>query len=172
MPVKGSSVVKKLILILACLVILPVATFAETAIGGAVFYKSPVLLGQPVDTTNLNVSQFAFGADGRIKLGWLQGEGLLLYSAGDVSSLILYLDAGIALDVSVLRLSLGVGPNLSNTFGQSPAVQAGLNAKVGADVMIGPISIGLSYIMAMSLDNGLAVRTSSGLIGLQVLYWM
>jgi len=164
--------VKKLILILACLVILPVAAFAETAIGGAMFYKSPVLLGQPVDATNLNVNQFAFGADGRIKLGWLQGEGLLLYSAGDVNSLILYLDAGVALDVSILRLSLGVGPNLSNTFGQSPAVEAGLNAKVGADVMIGPISVGLSYIMAMNLDSGLAVKTSSGLLGLQVLYWM
>jgi hypothetical protein len=163
--------VKKLVLILACLIMVPVATFAETAIGGAMFYKSPVLLGQPVDATNLNVNQFAFGADGRIKLGWLQAEGLLLYSAGNLSSLILYLDAGVALDVSILRFSLGVGPNLSNTF-QNPAVQAGLNAKVGADAKFGPISIGLSYIMAMNLDYGLVVRTSSGLLGLQVLYWM
>ncbi len=163
---------KKLILILACFVILPVAAFSQTALGGAMYYKSPVLIGQPVDLNNLNVDQFAFGGDARLKVGWFQAEALLLYSAGDVNSLDMYLDAGVALDVSILRISLGVGPNLSNTFGQSPAVQAGFNAKVGADVMVGPISVGLSYIMTMNLDNGLAVRTSSGLLGLQVLYWM
>jgi len=163
---------KKLFLILAIVVILPVAVFAEWGVGGAAFYKSPVLLGQPVDLGNLNVDQFSFGGDVRLKLGWFQAEGLLLYSAGDIDSLNLFLDAGVALDLAFLRLSLGAGPNFTNNFGQSPAVQAGLNAKVGADVKLGPISLGLSYIMSLNIDNGIDIATSSGLLGIQVLFWL
>jgi len=50
---------KKILLILAVLVILPVVAFAEFGIGGAAFYKSPVLLGQPIDVANMNVDQFS-----------------------------------------------------------------------------------------------------------------
>ncbi len=163
---------KRRVLILAVLVILPVAVFADLGIGAAAFYKSPVLLGQPIDTDNLNVNQFSFGGDLRFKLSWFQAEALLLYSAGDVSSLNAYLDAGLALDVAILRLSLGAGPNFTYNFGESSPAQAGLNAKVGADVMLGPISFGLSYIMSMNIDNGLYVNTGSGLLGAQVLFWM
>ena len=163
---------RKLFLILAVLMILPVAVFADWGIGGAAFYKSPVLLGQPLDLGNLNVDQFSFGGDLRFKLGWFQAEALVLYSAGEVNSLNAYLDAGVALDVAILRLSLGAGPNLIYNFGQSSPTQAGLNAKVGADLMLGPISVGLSYIMALNLDNGFYVRTGSGLLGVQVLFWM
>jgi hypothetical protein len=163
---------KRVILILAVLVILPVAVFADWGIGGAAFYKSPVLLGQPVDTSNVNVDQFSFGGDLRLKLGWFQADGLVLYSGGEVDSLNAYLDAGVALDVAILRLSLGVGPNFVYNFdGSSSPWQAGLNAKVGADLKLGPVSFGLSYIMAMNLDNGFYVRTGSGLLGAQILFW-
>lgn len=163
---------KKPVLILAVLLILPVAVFADWGIGGAAFYKSPVLLGQPIDTNNLNVNQFSFGGDLRFKLSWFQAEALLLYSAGDVNSLNAYLDAGMALDVAILRLSLGAGPNFTYNVGESSPIQAGLNAKVGADVKLGPISFGLSYIMALNMDNGLYINTGSGLLGVQVLFWM
>lgn len=163
---------KRLFLILAIVAILPVAVFAEWGIGGAAFYKSPVLLGQPVDIANLNVDQFSFGGDVRLKVGWFQAEGLLLYSAGDVNSLNVFLDAGVALDLAIIRLSLGAGPNFTNNFGQSPAVQAGLNAKIGADIKLGPISFGLSYIMALDISNGIDISTSSGLLGAQILFWL
>jgi len=164
---------RKLFLILAILVIVPIAVFADWGVGGSAFYKSPVLLGQSLDTANLNINQFTFGGDARLKLGWFQVEGLLLYSAGDVSSLNLYLDAGVALDVTILRLSFGAGPNFTNNFGSSTALQAGLNAKVGADVMLGPISLGVSYIMVLNLSNGIAIGTTgSGLLGVSVLFWM
>jgi len=163
---------RKLILILAVLVILPVAVFAEWGIGAAAFYKSPVLLGQPVDISNLNVDQFTFGGDLRLKLSWFQAEALVLYSAGDVDSLSAYLDAGLALDIAILRLSLGAGPIFTYNFGESSPMQAGLNGKVGADIKLGPISFGLSYIMALNFDNGLYVNTSSGLLGAQVIFWM
>ena len=67
---------KKIVIVLAILAIVSTATFAEFGIGGAAFYKSPVLIGQPVDLSNLNVNQFSFGADMRFKLGWFQAEGL------------------------------------------------------------------------------------------------
>jgi hypothetical protein len=163
---------RKLVLILAVLAVVQVAVFAEWGIGGAAFYKSPVLIGQPIDTTNVNVNQFSFGGDVRFKLSWFQAEGLLLYSAGDANSLNMYLDGGVALDVAILRISLGIGPNFVANFGQSSILQAGLNAKISADIKLGSISVGASYIMALNLANGVNVQTSSGLLGVQVLFWM
>ncbi len=172
---------RKLVLILLVLAVLPAAIFAEEAaasglqwgIGGAAFYKSPYLMGQKIDTENLNVNQFSFGGDLRLKVGWFQAEALLLYSAGaDVSAINTYLDAGVALDIAILRISLGVGPNFTYNFGSNSGAQVGVNAKIGADLMLGPISVGASYIMAMNLDNGVAVSTSCGLLGVEVLFWM
>jgi len=163
---------KKLVLVLAILAIVSTATFADFGIGAAAFYKSPILLGQPVDLGNLNVNQFSFGADMRFKLGWFQAEGLLLYATGDVNSLNAYLDAGVALDVAILRLSAGAGPNFTYNFGEPTALQVGLNAKLGADLMLGPISIGASYIMVLNLQNGVHITTSSGLLGIQILFWL
>jgi hypothetical protein len=159
------------ILIVLMVLALPVAAFAEFGAGAAAFYKSPVLLGQPVDVDNVNVDQFSFGGDVRLKLGWFQAEGLALYSAGVVDSLNIYLDAGLALDVAIVRLSLGAGPNLVYNIGGSHPVRTGLNAKIGADVMLGSISLGASYIMALNLDSGFRVDTGSGLLGVQVLFW-
>ena len=78
------------------------------------------MLGQPIDLGNLNVNQFSFGADTRFKLGWFQAEGLLLYAMGDVNSLNAYLDAGVALDVAIVRLSLGAGPISPTTSTRPP----------------------------------------------------
>jgi hypothetical protein len=163
---------KKVVLIFVVLASLPLAVFAEWGFGGAAFLKSPVLVGESIDTDDLNVTQFSFGGDARFKYDGFQAEALLLYSAGDVRSLNAYLDLGVAVDLSILRLSAGAGPNLTNNFGDSPAVQAGLNAKVAADIMLGEMSLGLSYIMAMNLDDGIAIDTSTGLLGASLLIWM
>ena len=73
------------------------AAFAELGLGGAAFFNSPYLLGQSVDEEDLNVNQFTFGGDARLKFSILQGEALVLYAAGDVQSLNIYLDAGVVL---------------------------------------------------------------------------
>ena len=163
---------RKIIIVLAILAILPSAVFADWAIGGAAFYKSPVLIGQPPNPLELNVDQFSFGGDLRFKMGWFQAEGLVLYSAGAVQSLNTFLDAGVALDVAILRLSLGVGPNFTYTFGSDAIFQAGLNAKIGADLVFGAVSVGVSYIMSMNLASGVHVSTSAGMLGIQVLVWL
>ena len=53
--------------------------------------------------------------------------------------------------------------NFIYNFGESSPFKAGLNAKAGADIKLGPVSSGLSYIMAMNIDNGLYIGTRSGL---------
>jgi len=163
---------RKVILILAVLAILPAAAFADLGVGGAAFFKSPVLLGQPIDLENLNVNQFSFGGDVRLKWNWFQAEALVLYSAGEVSSLNAYLDVGVALDILIVRLSAGAGPNFVFNFIQDSPLQAGLNVKIGADIKVGPVSVGISYIMALGITNGIDITTSSGLLGVQVLFWL
>jgi hypothetical protein len=160
---------KRGILVAIVLAVLPMAAFAEVGIGGAAYFKSPYLLGQSVSKSDLNVNQFTFGGDARLRLSLLQGEALALYSAGDIQSLNIYLDGGVALDVLMFRLSAGIGPNFIYNFGESSPLQAGWNAKVAADLKLGKLSVGLSYIMQMG--DGFDVNTSSGLLGAQVLIW-
>ena len=176
---EGLTAMRKTFLLLVVLVILPVAVFADSpsliswGFGPAVFYKSPVLLGQPTDTNNLNVDQFNFGGDLRFKLSLFQAEALLLYAGGNgVNSFNMYLDGGLALDIAILRIDLGIGPNFVYNSGSNSGGQVGLNAKVGADVLLGPISVGLSYIMELNLNNGVQVSTGSGLLGLSVMFWI
>lgn len=163
---------KKLLLALVVASLLPLAAAADWAVGGAAFFKSPVLLGQAIDTENMNVDQFSFGGDLLYRLGWFQAQGLLLYSAGEQQSLNMYLDAGVSLDAGIVRLFIGAGPNLVNNFDSSAPVQAGLNTRIGADIVLGPVSCGLSYIMALNIDNGIDITTASGLLGAHVLYWL
>lgn len=168
---------RRIIFILTVLAILPVLAFAQSAspisfsVGPAVFYKSPVLLWQSVDTSNLNVNQFNFGGDMRFKADAFQAEALVLYADGNgVKSFCTFLDAGFAADIAIFRLDLGAGPNFIYNSGDNSGGQVGLNAKVGGDVLLGPVSVGLSYIMEMNLNNGVQINTSSGLLGLDVLF--
>lgn len=163
---------KKFIWIALALVMAPIALVAEFGVGAAALYKSPVLLGQDIDLEDHNVDQFSFGGDLRWKIGWFQASGLIVYSAGEVDSLNAYLDAGVALDVAIVRLSLGAGPNFSNNFGQDHPIQAGLNAKLGADILFGPISLGLTYIMALDIGKDVVVHSNVGLLGAQIIFWL
>lgn len=166
---------RKIVLIVAILMVLSTFAFAQglgVGIGGAAFFKSPYLMGSVPDVGNLNVNQFVFGGDLRVKISIFQAEALLLFATGELTSFNAYLDAGVALDIAILRLSLGAGPNLTFTVGDAAPAQVGLNAKIGADIKLGPISFGLSYIMALSITNGIHPNTGSGLLGAQVLYWL
>jgi hypothetical protein len=154
------------------LVVMPIAAFAQVGVGAAAFGKSPALVGQPDDTNNLNVSQFSFGGDVRLKLDWFMGEALVLYASGSgVNSLNAYLDAGVTGDLAIVRLSLGAGPSFVYNAGSNSGAQVGLNAKVGADVMLGNISVGVAYIMAMNIGNGVQINNGAGLLGANVTFW-
>ena len=112
----------------AVAMVLPTAAFAQLGVGPAAFLKSPVLLGQSIYKDEANVNQFSFGGDLRYRFGWFQEQALGLESAGDINSLDLFLDAGIALDVTIVTLSLGAGPNFTKNFDGSPSTQSRLNA--------------------------------------------
>ncbi len=162
---------KKIIIVCIAAVLLPTMLFAEMSIGPAAFLKSPVLLGQKVDVSALNVDQFSFGGDLRLRLGLFQAEGLVMYSAGDIQSLNCYLDAGISIDILMFSLSLGAGPNFTKNLGQTGLLRTGINARAGADIRIGDITTGLSYIMDLNVTNtNISLQNSSGLLGVHVLF--
>ena len=163
---------KKLILILAALIMIPVVAFAQVAVGGIVFVKSPVLFGDTVSTVNANINQVCFGGDIRFKANWLQLESVIVGAAGPVNGVDIFADAGVTFDLAMIRLSAGIGPNLSWNIQTQPIVQTGMNAKIGADVMLGDLSVGASYIMALKYNDHVDIYNRSGLLGFQVMVWL
>jgi len=163
---------KKLILILAAMLMIPVVAFAQVAVGGIAFAKSPLLFGEPINSANANVNQFCLGGDIRFKANWLQLETVLVGAAGPVNGVDIFADAGVAFDLAMIRLSAGLGPNLSWNFNAQPIVQTGMNGKIGADIMLGGISVGASYIMALKYNDHIDLYNRSGLLGFQVLVWL
>ncbi len=162
----------KRILLVALVVLLPVAAFAkpELGVGGSVLYNSPLLSGGKVDAIDFNVNKFSFGPDLRFKLWFLQLEALVLGSFGSSSSLDGYLDAGLVFDILFLRLSAGAGINGTYNF-QNGSFEKGFNAKANADLKFGKFSVGLTYILDVNLENGIHWNLSSGLLGANVMYW-
>ena len=161
---------KKRFLLVLLLIILPFGLFADFGIGGAVFYNSPVLIGQEVDTSGIGLSDFTFGANARYKFSFLQLDGLVLLTLGDNAVADAFLDVEACLDLLMLRLSAGLGPNLSYNFSDG-GMETGFNAKANVDLKLGKISLGLSYIMALNLDGGIALDKSTGLLGATILLW-
>ncbi len=162
----------KRVLIILALCLVPLLSFAELGVGGAAFFNSPVLIGQQVTSSGLTSGGFTFGGDLRFKLAILQLEALgLVTMAGGSTALDLYTDAGLALDVLFLRLSLGAGPNFTYEFGGADPFMPGFNIKANADVKLGKLSVGLSYITGLIVSNGIALDKSTGLLGISVLYW-
>ncbi|UCF96350.1 MAG: hypothetical protein JSV89_14365 [Spirochaetaceae bacterium] len=164
---------KKTLILVLVLAFIPLLCFAEFGLGPSAFFNSPVLIGQSVDGSTLREEGFTFGADARlILLRFLQLEALGLVTLGEVNSIDLYADAGLALDLAILRLSAGVGPNFSILLGNaSESSLIGFNAKANADIKLGRLSFGLSYIMGLTVDGGVALDKSTGMLGANLLFW-
>jgi hypothetical protein len=160
----------KKMLLVALVLLLPAAAFAEFGVGGVALYNSPVLIGQKVSDIDLNVNKFSFGPDLRYKLWILQLEAMILGSFGNFSSLDGYIDAGLAFDILFLRLSAGIGLNGTYQF-ENGAFNKGFNTKFNADLKLGKLSLGLTYIINMNLDGGFHWDLSSGLLGATVMWW-
>jgi hypothetical protein len=168
---------KKTLILVLVLAFIPLLSFADLGLGASAFLNNPVLIGQDADASELRDGGFTFGADARFKLSILQLEALGLLSMGDdVTSIDLYADAGLALDLAFLRLSLGAGPTLFFVLNDSTGddILAGYNVKANADIKLGRISFGLSYIMGLIVEDGLfnvALNKSTGMLGANVLFW-
>lgn len=160
----------KRILLIGLILLLPAALFAEVGLGGAALYNSPVLVGGEISKPDWNVNKFSFGPNLRFKWSILQLEALALGSFGDFSSIDSYLNAGLAFDILFLRLSAGGGLSLNYNL-ENKEWGKGFNGKVNADVKLGKLSVGLSYIMDLNLDGGVNLDASSGLLGATVMFW-
>ena len=87
---------KKTLILVLVLAFIPLLSFAELGLGASAFFNSPVLIGEPIDKSELRESGFTFGGDVRFKLSILQLEALGLVTLGDQKSIDLYADAGVA----------------------------------------------------------------------------
>jgi hypothetical protein len=168
---------KKTLILVLVLAFIPLLSFAELGLGASAFLNNPVLIGQEADASELRAGGFTFGGDVRFKLSILQLEALGLLSTGhEVTSIDLYADAGLALDLAILRLSLGAGPTVFFVLNDSSdPLLAGYNVKANADLKLGRISVGLSYIMGLIAEDGLfniKLDKSTGMLGANVLFWL
>lgn len=168
---------KKTLILVLVLAFIPFLSFAELGLGVSAFFNSPVLIGQEPTLSELREGGLTFGADVRLKfLKFLQLDALGLVSVGDdVTSIDLYADVGVALDLAILRLSLGVGPTVFFVLSDTPdPTLLGYNIKANADIKLGRLSFGLSYIMDLIVEDGLfnvQLDKSTGMLGANVLFW-
>ena len=168
---------KKTLILVLVLAFIPLLSFAELGLGASAFLNNPVLINGDNDVSEWGDGGFTFGADARFKLSILQLEALGLVSLGDqITSIDLYADAGLALDLAFLRLSLGAGPTVFFLLNDATdPVMAGYNIKANADVKLGRFSVGLSYIMDLIVEDGLfdvKLNRSTGMLGANVLFWL
>jgi len=169
------------IVIVLLILLLPAAVFAEVQIGGTALYNFPYF--EDAGPSEIDLSDFTFGADARVRLFIFQASALALFTSGytdalnnDVPGNIdLILDGGLSLDVLLFRLGLGVGPSLRVNMGGTDPVGIGLNVKATADVMLGSFAIGLTYLSQFELDSSDATQLldqdyTKGLLGVSVLF--
>jgi len=166
---------KKILLLVLILGFVPLSVFAELGVGGSAFLNSPVLIFQPLPKDGVTLDDFTFGGDVRFKLSLLQIDALALVTMGENTIFDIYADAGIALDLLLFRLSAGVGPTMRYVIGGGTNdLLGGFNVKANADVKLGRLSVGLSYIMNLIIQEGfkLDLNWSTGLLGATVMFWL
>ncbi|TFH03689.1 MAG: hypothetical protein E4H09_04810 [Spirochaetales bacterium] len=167
------------LLVLIAVLLLPAAAFAQLQIGGTGLYNYPIMT--PGATDEIDISNFTFGADARLKILFFQVSALGLVTPGSdtlgtPTSIDLVIDGGISFDLLLFRVGLGVGPNLRIDLGEgTDPVGYGLNVKATADVMLGGLSVGLTYLNKFELDFSQAEELldqdySTGLLGVSLLF--
>jgi hypothetical protein len=158
-----------LVLLLSCI---PLSLFAELGVGGVAFLNSPVLIGQPLPNDGVGIEDFTFGGNLRWKLALFQADALALVTMGTTPVVDIYADAEVVLDIMMFRLSIGAGPTIHWEVGGPKPLFMGFNAKANADIKLGRLSVGLSYIMNLIVDNGISLDKSTGMLGATVLFWL
>lgn len=164
---------RRAVLVVLVLGLIPLPGFSDLGLGAAVFLNSPVLIRQAPELSGVRSGGVSFGSDLRLKLSLLQLEALgLVTMEQGATSLDLHTDVGLAVDILLLRLSLGTGPSFTYVFsgGTDPAM-FGFNIKADADLKLRRLTVGLSYVAGLVIDDGLAWDQSTGLLGASVLFW-
>jgi hypothetical protein len=139
----------KRLLVLFLVLALPIFAFANDFQLGAIGMYTGTM--EQLQAKDVQFDDFTFGAEARLKFSLFQaGASLLYYPASPVALLPPYLvaltDVGISVDLSLLRMGIGLGPNFSIALGPEGAgepANLGLNLKLSADVNVGNLSVGL-----------------------------
>lgn len=131
---------KKILLLVLLVAIIPAFAFSDIQIGGIAMYNS-----DQSAATSLNMARLSYGGEARLKLWILQGGISALYVPDPKTPSIAALtDLGLALDILFLRFGAGIGPNFSYKPSASSRLSAsGLNMKLSGELIVGPFCVGL-----------------------------
>lgn len=174
---------KRTLILLVILAVVPVMAFADFQLGPSVYYNFP-LIGSDSSSSDFSISNFTFGADARMKLWIFQATALGLYTPaeasdnGDIPHIIdLHVTGGVAFDILFLRLGLGLGPSFAFEFGDGAddGVGVGTNVKASAEVRLRRISLAANYLMKFPFDfssagNIIDEDKTRGLFGASLLF--
>ena len=166
---------KKLIVVLV-IALLPVLAFADVdfQLGATGMYKG-LLEDITSGTADIGLDDFTFGAEARLNFGLIQGAAALLYYPDDLTpSLVALTDIGLTLNLAIVRLGVGIGPNFYIPLGgKVDGVPIGLNLKGAVDLQLGKLSLGVVgyyYLASLSDLNADLFTTAQPWLGLTLLY--
>ncbi len=115
----------------------------------------PVLMMQIQDEFQLSEDNLSFGMDSRFTVGPVPASVLVFfcqdYCEQEKSGIRInsYAKVGAVMDLSRLRIGAYAGPKFGYFFqsGHSPSFDTALSMRITGDVMLDPISLGISYLM-------------------------
>jgi hypothetical protein len=166
---------KKLAIVLV-IALLPTLAFAlNLQIGGTAMYKG--LLSDILDGPDgITLQDWTYGGEVRLNFGLFQGAAAILYYP-DVSydSLKVLTDIGVTLNLAIVRLGAGIGPNffIPLAGGKFEGVPVGLNLKGAVDLQLGKLSLGVVgyyYLDSFSDLKADLFKTAQPWVGLTLLY--
>ncbi|MBN2351987.1 MAG: hypothetical protein JXD23_05405 [Spirochaetales bacterium] len=162
---------KKIIIILM-LLLLPMSMFGQFFLGASALYKGDPL-GIPSITPDPSiVDNLAFGADIRVNLAIFEAQALALYNLDQ--SFNCYFDLGIVLNIAIVSIGAGVGPNfvVSLASGTPEPFAFGFNGKIHADINLGSFKISAYYMFL--IDNisipDITSQMYAGNVGLSLMF--
>jgi hypothetical protein len=165
---------KKLIVVLM-IVLLPTLAFTlDFQLGATGMYKG-LLEDITSGTADIGLDDFTFGAEARLSFGLIQGAAAVLYYPDDlVPSLVALTDIGVTLNLAIVRLGAGIGPNFRIPLGGTiTGVPMGLNLKGAVDLQLGKLSLGVVgyyYLASFSDLTADLFKTAQPWVGLTLLY--
>jgi hypothetical protein len=161
----------KRIIIVLLFIALPMSMFAQFYLGPTAMYK-----GDPMDLPGTTpdyslIDHLAFGADVKLQISLFEVQALAMYNFNNTFNV--YLDAGIALDLAIVTIGAGIGPNFYVSLDDVPdPVGFGFNGKVHVDLNLGGVKISAYYMFL--IDNitvsNIESQMYAGNVGLSLLF--
>ncbi len=137
--------------------------------GISTFYRSPTDITDLPSFSGATIGDFAIGPDFRFNYSLLQINGLALVTPSDPVLVDALLLGGFGLNLSIIQLSAVLGPHLAFDGGTRDTSFT-LGARVGADLVLGRLSIGVNYLWDPDLSDGFGRRPGSGFFGASLLF--